>query len=41
MSKIMDDQELMDAVRSLTIGLGQLFNEIYPSKTLPRISQME
>tara|TARA_Y100001968_G_C19428836_1_gene755871 strand:- start:596 stop:1456 length:861 start_codon:yes stop_codon:yes gene_type:complete len=29
-SKIMDDKELMSAIRSLTIGLGELFNELYP-----------
>tara|TARA_B100000700_G_scaffold319065_1_gene413531 strand:+ start:378 stop:1244 length:867 start_codon:yes stop_codon:yes gene_type:complete len=34
MSKIMEDKELMNAFRNVTIGLGQLFNEIYPAKTL-------
>ncbi len=28
--KIMDDRELMEALRSVTIGLGELFNELYP-----------
>ena len=32
-NKIMDDKELMSAIRSVTIGLGELFNEIYPEKT--------
>ena len=32
--KLMEDEELMSAVRSLTIGLGELFNELYPTKTL-------
>ena len=31
-SEIMDDKELMSAIRSVTIGLGELFNELYPSK---------
>jgi len=33
MSKLMEDEALMDAFRSVTIGLGQLFDEIYPSNT--------
>ena len=28
----MEDQELMDALRKVTIGLGELFNEIYPGR---------
>ena len=32
-SKIMDDKELMSAIRSVTIGLGELFNELYPNQT--------
>ena len=32
-SKVMSDEELMTAIRSVTIGLGELFNEIYPSET--------
>ncbi len=32
-SKIMDDKELMSAIRSVTIGLGELFNELYPQGT--------
>ena len=32
-NKLMDDQELMSALRNVTIGLGQFFNEIYPPKT--------
>jgi len=31
-NKLMDDEELMNALRSVTIGLGQFFNEVYPSK---------
>ena len=31
-NEIMDDKELMDALRSVTIGLGELFNELYPNK---------
>ncbi len=34
-NKIIEDEELMNALRSVTIGLGQFFNEIYPSKSLP------
>ncbi len=30
MDKIIKDEELMSAVRSVTIGLGELFNELYP-----------
>ncbi len=33
MSKIMEDEQLMNALRNVTIGLGEFFNEIYPSKT--------
>ena len=36
MNKIMEDEELMNAFRNVTIGLGQFFNEIYPSETNPR-----
>ena len=32
-NKLMGDEELMSAFRSLTIGLGEFFNEIYPEKT--------
>jgi phospholipid/cholesterol/gamma-HCH transport system substrate-binding protein len=35
MNRIMADEELMNAIRSVTIGLGQFFNEVYPSKTNP------
>ncbi len=31
--KMMQDEELMNAVRNVTIGLGELFSEIYPAKT--------
>ncbi len=31
---LMDDEELMSALRSVTIGLGQFFNEVYPSKLI-------
>ena len=31
-NKIMDDKELMDAIRKITIGLGQFFDEVYPAK---------
>ena len=31
-NKLMEDEELMRALRSLTIGLGQFFDEVYPSK---------
>ncbi len=31
-SQILEDKELMYAIRSLTIGLGELFNELYPEK---------
>ena len=30
---LVNDKELMDAIRKLTIGLGELFNEIYPLET--------
>ncbi len=33
-NRMMDDEELMNAFRNVTIGLGRLFNEIYPSKTI-------
>ena len=33
MNKIMEDEELMNAFRNVTIGLGQFFNEIYPATT--------
>ena len=29
-AKVMDDEDLMNAIRSVTIGLGELFNELYP-----------
>jgi len=32
LNELINDNELMSALRSLTIGLGQFFNEIYPSK---------
>tara|TARA_Y100001968_G_scaffold330735_1_gene383405 strand:- start:1515 stop:2381 length:867 start_codon:yes stop_codon:yes gene_type:complete len=32
-NRMIKDEELMSAVRSLTIGLGEFFNEVYPSKT--------
>ncbi len=32
MGKIMNDSELKNALRSVTIGLGELFNELYPRK---------
>ncbi len=32
-NKMMNDEELMNAVRNVTIGLGELFNELYPPKT--------
>ncbi len=32
-SKVIEDKELMSAIRSVTIGLGELFNELYPKKT--------
>ncbi|WP_320677453.1 MlaD family protein [Prochlorococcus sp. MIT 1300] len=32
--KLMEDKELMNAVRNLTVGLGELFNELYPSKMI-------
>ena len=32
-NKIMDDKELMSAIRRVTIGLGELFSELYPSQT--------
>jgi len=31
-NNLMDDEELMNALRSVTVGLGQFFNEVYPSK---------
>ena len=31
LKKIMADSELMEAIRTLTIGLSELFNELYPS----------
>ena len=31
MSKMIDDKELMNAIRRLTIGLAELFNELYPT----------
>ncbi len=34
-NKIMDDEELITAIRSVTIGLGQFFDEVYPAKTNP------
>ena len=30
-AKIIDDEDLMNALRRVTIGLGELFNEIYPA----------
>ncbi len=33
MGKIMEDEELMSAIRSVTIGLGEFFNELYPVQT--------
>ena len=33
MKRFMNDEELMQAFRKVTIGLGELFGEIYPSKT--------
>ena len=35
LNKIMDDEELITAIRSVTIGLGQFFDEVYPAKTNP------
>jgi len=32
-SKLTSDPEFMDGVRSVAIGLGQLFDEIYPAQT--------
>ncbi|WP_320668274.1 MlaD family protein [Prochlorococcus sp. MIT 1307] len=32
-NKLMDDDELMNALRSVTIGLGKFFNEVYPSSS--------
>ena len=34
-NRIMADEELISAIRSVTIGLGQFFNEVYPAKTDP------
>ena len=34
LNELMDDEELRSAFRSVTIGLGELFNDLYPSKTL-------
>ncbi len=31
--KMMSDEDLMNAVRSVTIGLGEFFNELYPVQT--------
>ncbi len=31
---VIQDKELMEAFRKITIGLGELFSEIYPSKTI-------
>ena len=31
-NKMMQDEELMNAFRNVTIGLGELFSELYPSK---------
>ena len=33
LTKMMEDKELMQALRRVTIGLGQFFDEVYPSKT--------
>ncbi len=33
LNNIMQDKELMQALRSLTIGLGQFFDEVYPAET--------
>ncbi len=30
--KLMEDEDLMNAFRSVTIGLGELFNELYPAR---------
>ena len=35
--KIIDDDELINALRSVTIGLGKLFNELYPDRTSGKI----
>ena len=32
-SKLTSDPRFMDGVRSLAIGLGQLFDELYPAQT--------
>ncbi len=32
--KLIKDKEFMDAIRKVTIGLGEFFNEIYPSRTI-------
>jgi len=32
-NQLMDDEELIDAIRKVTIGLGQFFDEVYPAKT--------
>ena len=36
LSKIIEDKELMYAIRSVTIGLGELFNELYPEQRTAR-----
>ena len=32
--KLTADPQFMNAVRNVTIGLGELFNELYPAETL-------
>ena len=39
-NKLIDDEELMQALRSVTIGLGQFFNEVYPSEIEPTINEL-